>query len=111
MSGQTVTCPNPQCRASLRLAQPLPPGKKVRCSRCGQDFEPPAAAPPTPADAGAISLAPEPETPCPSCGAVLPPRAVLCVNCGFNLRTGQKLEGPKKSRKKARERDSPADLA
>ncbi len=110
MSGQVITCPNPECRASLRLAQALPPGQKVRCSKCGKDFTPPAAAP-APADAGAIALAPEPETPCPSCGAVLPPKAVLCVNCGYNLRTGQKLEGPKKAKKKSRSRGSPADLA
>jgi hypothetical protein len=111
MSGQIVTCPNPECRASLRLAQPLPPGRKVRCSRCGKDFEPPAAAPA--ADAGAIALAPESEIPCPSCGATLPPKAVLCVNCGFNLRTGQKLEGPKKSsrKKSSRARGSPGQLA
>jgi hypothetical protein len=112
MPGQTITCPNPDCRASLQLAQSLPPGKKVRCSRCGTDFEPPAPAP-APAEAGTIALAPETEIPCPSCGAILPPRAVLCVGCGYNLRTGQKLEGPKKSsrNKEARERGSPSELA
>lgn len=29
---------------------------------------------------------------CPSCDSELPPNAVLCVNCGYNLQTGQKLE-------------------
>jgi hypothetical protein len=28
---------------------------------------------------------------CPGCGAGLNPQAVLCVNCGFNRQTGQKL--------------------
>lgn len=28
---------------------------------------------------------------CPSCGATLPPNAVLCIQCGYNLTTGQKL--------------------
>ena len=41
-----------------------------------------AQPPPPPAD----------ET-CPSCGADLPANAVLCVNCGYNLKTGKKLAG------------------
>ena len=28
---------------------------------------------------------------CPSCGKALKPGAVICVQCGFDLRTGQKL--------------------
>lgn len=28
---------------------------------------------------------------CPSCGAALAAGAVLCVNCGYNLKTGQTL--------------------
>jgi ribosomal protein L40E len=28
---------------------------------------------------------------CPDCGAALPPDAVLCVACGLNLKTGQKM--------------------
>lgn len=28
---------------------------------------------------------------CPDCGADLPPQAVLCVSCGLNLKTGQKM--------------------
>jgi DNA-directed RNA polymerase subunit RPC12/RpoP len=28
---------------------------------------------------------------CPSCGAGVSPGAVLCVSCGFNLKTGQKM--------------------
>ena len=28
---------------------------------------------------------------CPSCGASLAPNAVLCVNCGYNLKTGKTL--------------------
>lgn len=31
-------------------------------------------------------------TPCPSCSAMLPDNAVLCVQCGYNLQTGQKLQ-------------------
>ncbi len=31
------------------------------------------------------------KTACPDCGAELPPNAVLCVACGLNLKTGQKI--------------------
>jgi hypothetical protein len=43
-----------------------------------------AAAPPAPAASGPR---------CPSCGAGLPANAVLCVNCGYNLKTGKKIGG------------------
>lgn len=39
--------------------------------------KPPAAAPAEPK--------------CPSCKSPLPASAVLCVNCGYNLKTGKKL--------------------
>ncbi len=32
------------------------------------------------------------EARCPECGADLPPGAVLCVNCGYDLREGRRLE-------------------
>jgi hypothetical protein len=36
--------------------------------------------------------APDTQTPrCPNCGTALSPYAVLCVQCGFNLQTGQRL--------------------
>jgi len=34
----------------------------------------------------------EPTVPCPSCGAQIKQNAVLCVHCGLNLKTGEKLE-------------------
>lgn len=36
---------------------------------------------------------------CPSCGANLQPAAVLCIRCGFDLRTAKKLTGAKPSRR------------
>lgn len=95
MSAQTITCPNAACRATLTLAAAPAPGARVRCPRCGTTFAPAASAAP-PTDAGILELAPEPELRCPDCQAVLAPNAALCVACGLNLRTGQKLEGPKK---------------
>jgi hypothetical protein len=92
-----MTCPNPACQASLKREAPA--GTKLRCPRCNTMFVvPPEPAPA--AEAGTIGLVPETESSCPECKAVLPPRAVLCVNCGFDLRTGKKLEAPKKSPKK-----------
>jgi hypothetical protein len=97
MPDTILTCPNPECRTSLKLAALPAPGAKLRCPRCATVFESPAA---PVADAGALALAPEPERRCPDCQAVLASEAVLCVNCGLNLRTGQKLEGPKKEKAK-----------
>jgi hypothetical protein len=30
--------------------------------------------------------------PCPGCGKELPEKVVICVGCGFNLKTGKKLQ-------------------
>lgn len=35
---------------------------------------------------------PLPPTRCPSCGQMLPAGTVVCVNCGYNLRTGQRMK-------------------
>jgi hypothetical protein len=101
MPSLSVTCPNPDCQAALRLGAPPPAGKKLRCPRCGTAFTPPGEAG---ADAGTIALAPEGEKRCPSCKAVMAPEAILCVACGFNVKTGAKLEAPKKASKKKRKR-------
>src|SRR5262249_25595036 len=65
--------------------------------------------------ADTLALAPEPERRCPECQAVLAPNAVLCVTCGFDLRTGKKLDGPKKEKAKrkraARPRGEPVTEA
>lgn len=33
-----------------------------------------------------------PETRCPSCGAILPEGAVLCVQCGYDFRSGRRVD-------------------
>jgi len=38
----------------------------------------------------------EATVPCPSCGEGIKPNSVLCIHCGLNLRTGEKVEGAKK---------------
>src|SRR5947209_1167831 len=97
MSTQNITCPNAECRTTLQMTAPPAPGVRVRCPRCGTTFEPAAVAAP-PAAADSLALAPEPERRCPECQAVLAANAVLCVGCGLDLRTGKKLEGPKKEK-------------
>src|SRR5688500_1043431 len=91
-------------------------GRKAKC-KCGQTLTVPAAPPapkvaepppePNPldwpdepaADYGAADYAAAPPAPapsgpaCPSCGAGLPANAVLCVNCGYNLKTRKKVGG------------------
>jgi len=42
----------------------------------------------------------EPTKPCPNCQGESPQSAVLCVNCGLNLRTGQKVEGTANNKKR-----------
>ncbi len=102
MSSWTMNCPNPRCKAALQMKAAPPPGTPMRCPRCDTTFvaeeELPVVevvAPPA-----AIGLAPEPQPRCPSCQAELEPKAVLCVACGYDLRTGKKLEGPKTTPKK-----------
>jgi hypothetical protein len=101
MPRESITCPNPECRASLTLAQPPAPGTKLRCPRCHKDFEAPGTAAAPPAD-GALALADEGEQRCPSCGAAMAPSAVLCIECGFNRRTGEKLKTKKEKARKPR---------
>lgn len=76
-------------------------GKTVKCPKCASPI-----AIPNPAMAKAAPVAPNhmaslldeagvkqrSATGCPACGTPFPPDAVLCVECGYNFRTGRKLE-------------------
>ncbi|RKY27048.1 MAG: hypothetical protein DRP79_03895 [Planctomycetota bacterium] len=81
-----------------------------------------AASAPRPAEkpkpATAAKSAEEAETkPCPFCGAPMPTDGVICVNCGTNIATGEKLgtvthssppdEGPAETEAKKEEAQSP----
>lgn len=83
-------------------------GKKVKCPKCKERMEIPAAssskpaavAAPTPkvvdpmeallaeANVGPVSQG---GPICPDCGTPITPGAILCVDCGFNLETGKRL--------------------
>ncbi|MFH1707829.1 MAG: hypothetical protein ABIF71_07920 [Planctomycetota bacterium] len=82
-------------------------GKKGKCPKCGNVFVIPApagAARPAGAPAPAAKTAPaaapkvaagtvsEGPKACPGCGKAVDAKAVICMGCGFNFRTGKKLQ-------------------
>lgn len=112
-----MTCPH--CSAGYRWKAAVA-GKSVTCKKCDQPFIAPAQPgpgllPEPEEDDGTFELAfsddqreefenlgkpappPQPALPvdhsgkCPECNSPLKPSAVLCLNCGFNIAQGQKL--------------------
>jgi hypothetical protein len=89
---EPVTCPGCQKQYA---SKPELAGKRVKC-KCGGVLEFPAQ--PEPVDDGAYDfLEEEPVAKpvggkCPGCGAKTPKEAVICVSCGLNFKTGQKLK-------------------
>lgn len=103
-----VSC---SCGQSFKAKDELG-GKKVRCPKCQNPLTIPAAAIATP-QLDDFALAPAEDVPkynpledllaeegvkeatsgptCPSCGEGISPTAILCVQCGFNLTTGEKI--------------------
>jgi uncharacterized membrane protein len=111
----TIRCPN--CGKGYRWKIELG-GKKVQC-KCGQKFRIPALSsgkvepvgPPPGAEEPDLGYEikeedlPEDEKAraapvdqvagdgrCPSCGSKVNPGAVICLNCGFNVKEGRKVE-------------------
>jgi hypothetical protein len=85
-------------------------GRKAKCAKCGADFivkasnENPPPQKPAGADRPAaqspmaaaeepdiFSLAAKETTNCTNCGKPMPPEAVLCVSCGYDMRTGMQM--------------------
>lgn len=86
------------CRKKKKAPQSLA-GKRVRC-KCGGVIAVPDTVPeeaiPAELDLSEVSLLSTgenlaPPTTCPSCMAVMPEGAILCVQCGFNKQTGQRV--------------------
>lgn len=77
-------------------------GKTVKCPKCASPItipRPAAVAKAAPVAPNAMaSLLDEAgvkqrsTSGCPMCGTPFPPEAVLCVECGYNFRTGRKME-------------------
>jgi hypothetical protein len=103
----------PHCGELVRVP-PRRKGKRRACPACGGDWAEPAKAKPAPAAAPPLPpvrtvneklTAPDedPETSnpyrvtdrgrrvCPGCQHEIEPEAVLCVRCGYDLRTGHKI--------------------
>ncbi len=105
------------CGRAYRLRPELA-GKRVKCKDCGGSFEVPAlstsedddwsaalSSTDVSADAGALSddalgldgyalqnVPVVPQRTCSKCGSGLQPEAILCLNCGFNSKTGQQVK-------------------
>src|SRR3954465_1558515 len=86
-----------KCAGGPKLVVPItPPSAATGSSEIS--VAPPAAAatPPAPVQVPTIApaaapLSPDADSHCPSCASPLAPGAVLCINCGYNVKTGQKL--------------------
>jgi len=77
-----VRCPNLDCRKGFKLRDSLA-GKKVKCPACGTVIKvPDRQATPEP-----LHYHPARQI-CTNCGAVLGVRAVICPQCGGDVRTG-----------------------
>jgi predicted RNA-binding Zn-ribbon protein involved in translation (DUF1610 family) len=90
-AGLEIPCPTCQ----VKMTVPTPVGARAPAPaiapapalRIGSAAPPPMAAAP---EAAVATGAPT----CPSCGNEVSPRAIMCVKCGTNLRTGQKMNIP-----------------
>ncbi|MBI1830208.1 MAG: hypothetical protein HYR84_02010 [Planctomycetes bacterium] len=78
----------PECDRGLSVP-PEHAGKRIKCPQCAE-----AIVVPSEGETALIEQAASEKTPgrtCPSCSAALASEAVLCVQCGLDLRTGKKL--------------------
>jgi hypothetical protein len=85
-AGMEIACPS--CHAKMvvpgSISAPAPaPAPGLRMSASAPP--PPPTPPPAPAATGRT---------CPSCGNPVAPAAIMCIKCGTNLRTGQKMTAP-----------------
>jgi hypothetical protein len=85
----------PHCQRHLE-AGPEYAGMQINCPACNGTLivpgAPMAAPPPVSAVSSAVAA-----SACPGCAAPVTPATVICMNCGFNLRTGQRVATKKSS--------------
>lgn len=83
----TVTC---QCGKSFQAKDELA-GRTMQCPSCGAGLHIPGGG-----NMGDLLTEAGLETrtgdSCPNCNAELPENAVLCVQCGYNIQTGQRMQ-------------------
>ena len=91
-----IACP--QCGKQYRWSEQYA-GRKVRC-KCGQTMRMPAEAPTAAESAAGMYDLADSGAPaggagtCPSCSAAMPADAVICIECGYNVQTGQRMGEP-----------------
>ncbi len=90
----------PECDQELEAPEDMT-GETVECPSCQTHFEVPASAPAAsaaavnhPAFTGGDDGQTEDvqDSACPSCGSEMAPDAVLCVQCGYNVKLGKKID-------------------
>ena len=105
-------CPTPGCGKQLQAREDME-GKNAKCPGCGKAVMVPFALPDSPPpEPNRPAPLPEALTPaddsksCPGCQATLATRAVICIECGYDFRTGKRIEKvttssppPKRTRK------------
>lgn len=89
MSDFVFECPH--CRQHLECPVDMA-GETLACPACNGEIRIPAPEPSEPTASATAAPAPKaPAAVCRSCKAPLEPGAVLCIQCGTNQKTGQKL--------------------
>jgi hypothetical protein len=85
-AGMEIPCP--VCQAPM--AVPSPVGAVVAAAPAPvlQRAVAPPPPPPAPEETAPAGVA------CPNCGGAVAPRAIMCIKCGTNLKTGQKMARP-----------------
>ena len=77
MAGEIVECPN--CQKQITIPKPQKAAGKISVAAALASKAAPAAS------AGKSG------NKCPECGADMMPGSVLCIQCGFNVKLGQKM--------------------
>jgi len=93
LQGKTTKCP--KCGASLTIpaADPAAPEASQPAPSsvpAPRTTPPPVIAPPL--DDIPVREAPPPQSACPGCGAGMPLGAIICIACGYNAKTGRRIE-------------------
>ena len=93
LAGRTVKCPKCSRPLTIPTAGPAPPAL-TPMSQPQQAAAAPAAPYQTSGlfDEVGISATPVGTQPCPGCRASMPMHAVVCVQCGYNLKLGRKMD-------------------
>ena len=91
-----ITCQS--CSTELEVEGSHLGGGMIDCPKCGAKIFIPSS---TVDDASVSSVSQLSPSKCPACNADMPGNAVICIGCGFDLRTGTKLSlGPESQKRK-----------